>query len=96
MSSIHAGGATVALVQYTKFGMDCEMFKSRLDMVLKVIDNGGIGESLGGSGYSSDAHVQALEMIEKQLKETRTAVRKMRAADARMQVRIDAERAAKG
>lgn len=50
----------VVLVEH-RLGMEIEAFDSRLDMVLRLMDNGAIG---GGGCYGDDKHQEALNTIE--------------------------------
>jgi NAD(P)H-dependent flavin oxidoreductase YrpB (nitropropane dioxygenase family) len=68
------GGATIALVE-AGGGMQVEAYKTRLELVLAVIDNGGIGRPQGpGFGYGSEGHKAALDAVEQQIKLTRASI----------------------
>lgn len=54
------GGATVALVESKRGGMDCGAYPSRMAMVLEVLNNGAIG---GDGGWGSDGHKAALAEV---------------------------------
>lgn len=78
--SMHIGNATVAVIQSSRSGMNCEAFPNKLAAVLRMIDFGDLGP--GGNGYGCDEHKAALLEVEKQIAETRKTIAEMEARDA--------------
>lgn len=66
------GGASIALVEHKHGGMEVDTFKTRLEMVCRVIDNGAV--SLSDDGYGGAGHKLALDAVEKQIAETRVKI----------------------
>lgn len=64
--SMSTGPAKVALVEFDGRAVRADAFEDRLAMVLGVIDNGAIAREKI-SYYGSDAHLAALQEIEKQI-----------------------------
>lgn len=58
------------LVDSRRGGMNCECYDDHLQMVLAVMNSGHIGDGT----YGSDAHAQALDLIEAHLKEVREQI----------------------
>lgn len=66
-------GDKLVLVEYRHGGAYTDTFKSRLDLVLVLMNTGSIGE---GWGYGCPEHRRALDAIEQQLSVTRQNIRK--------------------
>jgi hypothetical protein len=78
MSSMSVGDATVVLVEFRRGGAESTFFKSRLEMVLEVIDNGAIADSYHGSGE----HLAVLDQIEAHIAKVRTFIAEEAAREA--------------
>lgn len=69
--SMLIGSATVAVVVSTRTGMHVECYETRLDAVLRIINNGALG---GGYSYGDADHKAALDAVERQIAETRQCI----------------------
>lgn len=78
--SMSIGGASVALVESRHSGMYCEVYPTKLALVLALIGNGALG--VDASCYGSDGHKAALAKVQQQVETTlrQIAVREMRDA----------------
>ncbi|WP_219209179.1 hypothetical protein [Variovorax boronicumulans] len=85
MSGISTGN-TVALVQAGR-GLDIETYSSPLDCVLKLVNNGRLGTGVDPKaiGWGSDAHKQAVTMVEAQIAKVRAGFAEQDRAEAEFQ-----------
>lgn len=63
-------GGSVAVVK-SKHGIEVTTYKSELDAVLGMIDNGSLG---GGTGYGCEDHVVALAFVDNRIQEIRKLI----------------------
>lgn len=81
------GPRSIALVELRRGAVECNAFKTRLELVLQVMNNSAIGVGLGlpsieEIGYGSNGHLKALDAIEEQLRATRAAIAEQNAKEA--------------
>ena len=77
--SYGVGGASVVLVEFRHGGSECSAFKSRMDMVKQVMNNGAIC----GNYYGSPEHLAALDDIEAHIAKVRESIAEDRAEEER-------------
>jgi len=64
---------TVMLVE-SRRGIGVDTYKSALDCVMQLLNNGRLGEALGGIGWGSVEHKQALEQVKEHIQGVEQAI----------------------
>lgn len=72
MSGILTDKGVLLIERSRSGGMNVEDFQSRVALVMSLMNHGDFG---GGIGYGCDAHIHALDTIEKHLAHVRQSIK---------------------
>lgn len=74
MSMLSTSPATITLVQAEDSKMTASMYKDRLDVVLSLLNTGGLGRGQVVPYWGSEAHLQALAEVQRRCTEIVVAI----------------------